>query len=218
MSEAVPTAAAFAPSELVVLFGDRFAPEAGMLASKEEVLTSGVKVNSEKLMNAAVRAALYALRRAGAVRLEPRAGKALFGLMKTQKLLLLPGASAGASFPGALEEFLVQAALEEKPLNDVLAAFIGEEVTNPPQRVLGMIKRGMSERGLLEAEMRTTMIVFTTVDYVLPASTLAMAEVEPLQPVLDLLRDAEQREAELDALVQKNIDSARVRMTESRND
>ena len=95
---ATPT---FAPSELVLLFGDRFTPEAGMLASKEEILTSGVKVNSEKLMNAAVGAAVWAVHRAGAATLEIRQGKALFGLMKTQKLHVVRGA-APSTFPSAL--------------------------------------------------------------------------------------------------------------------
>src|SRR5687767_9236088 len=91
LSEDVSTAPTFAPSELVILFGDRFAPQAGLLASKEEILTSGVKVNSEQLMNAAIKAALYTVHRSGAARLQVRAGKALFGLMNTQKLFLLQG-------------------------------------------------------------------------------------------------------------------------------
>ena len=160
MSEAAfNTAPAFAPSELVILFGDRFVPEAGMLETKEEVLTSGVKVGSQALMEAAMKAALYAVHRSGAARLDVRAGKAMFGLMK----------------------------------------------------------RGMSERGLLEAQMKTTMMVFTTIDYVLPAATRAAAQAQPLEPVQQLLREAEQREPELDRAVQKAIDAARVRMTESRD-
>ena len=219
MSEAAFTAStAFTPSEMVVLFGDRFAPEGGMLTSKEEILTSGAKVNSEKLMNAAMKAALYAVHRSGAARLDVRAGKALFGLRNTQNLFLMQG-SGSASFPaGTLEAFLLEAAVLENEVDDVLAAYIGEEVMNPPQRALALIKRGMSERGLLDTEMKKTMMVFTTIDYVLPASTRAAAEAQPLEPVQQLLRELEQREPELDRAVQKNIDSARVRMTESRSD
>lgn len=218
MSEAVPTPAAFTPSELVVLFGDRFAPEAGMLAAKEEILTSGVKVSSEKLMNAAIKAALYTVHRSGAARLQTRAGKALFGLMNSQKLFLLQGPGT-ASFPaGTLEAFVVEAAVLENEVDDVLKSYIAEEVSNPSQRVLGLIKRGMSERGLLEAEMKKTMLVFTTIDYVLPASTRMAAEAQSIEPVQQLLREFEQREPELDAAVQKDIDSARVHMTSSRND
>jgi hypothetical protein len=217
LSEAVPTAPTFAPSELVILFGDRFAPEAGLLASKEEILTSGVKVNSEKLMNAAIKAALYTVHRSGAAKLQVRAGKALFGLMNTQKLFLLQGTGT-ASFPaGSLEAYLLEQAVLETEVESVLKTFIGEEVSNPPQRALGLMKRGLSERGLLEAEMKKSLLVFATIDYVLPAATRMAAEAESSEPVLQLLRDFEQREPELDKATQKAIDGARVAMTESRD-
>jgi hypothetical protein len=215
LSDALPAASAFAPSELVILFGDRFAPEAGMLASKEEILTSGVKVNAEHLMNAAFKAALYAVHRSGAARLQVRAAKALLGLMNTQKVFLLQGTGA-AQFPaGSLEAYLLEAAVLENPVVDVLKAFIEEESSNPPQRALGLMKRGMSERGMLEAEMKKSMVFFATIDYVLPASTRMAAEAESLEPIQQLLREFEQREPELDRALQKDIDSARVAMTSS---
>ncbi len=211
----VSTAPTFAPSELVILFGDRFAPEAGLLASKEEILTSGVKVNSEKLMNAAIKAALYSVHRSGAAKLQVRAGKALFGLMNTQKLFLLQGAGS-ASFPtGSLEAYLLEQAVLETEGEDVLKTFIGEEVSNPPQRARGLMKRGMSERGMLEAEMKKSMLVFATIDYVLPAATRMAAEAESIEPIQQLLREFEQREPELDKAAQKAIDGARVAMTSS---
>ena len=217
MSEDVPTAPTFAPSELVILFGDRFAPEAGLLASKEEILTSGVKVHSEKLMNAAIKAALYSVHRSGAAKLQVRAGKALFGLMNTRKLFLLQGAGS-ASFPtGSLEAYLLEQAVLETEVEDVLKTFIGEEVSNPPQRALGLMKRGLSERGMLEAEMKKSLLVFSTIDYVLPAASRMAAEAESVEPVLQLLREFEQREPELDKAVQKAIDGARVQMTESQD-
>lgn len=217
MSEDVSVAPTFAPSELVILFGDRFAPEAGLLGSKEEILTSGVKVSSEKLMNAAIKAALYTVHRSGAAKLQVRAGKALFGLMNTQKLFLLQGPGT-ASFPaGSLEAYLLEQAVLETEVESVLKAFIGEEVSNPPQRVLGLMKRGLSERGMLEAEMKKSLLVFATIDYVLPATTRMAAEAESVEPVLQLLRDFEQREPELDRAAQKAIDGARVAMTESRD-
>lgn len=215
MSEDVSTAPTFAPSELVILFGDRFAPEAGLLGSKEEILTSGVKVSSEKLMNAAIRAALYTVHSSGAAKLQVRAGKALFGLMNTQKLFLLQGPGT-ASFPaGSLEAYLLEQAVLETEVEDVLRAFIGEESSNPSQRVLGLMKRGMSERGMLEAEMKKTMMMFTTIDYVLPAAIRMAAEAESLAPVQQLLREFEQSEPEMDRAVQKDIDAARAHMTES---
>jgi hypothetical protein len=209
-----PAATTLAPSELVVLFGDRFTPEAGMLASKEEVLTSGARVNSEKLMNAAVAAAVWAAHRAGAVRLEMRQGKALFGLVKTQKLHVAPGSGASPFPAHTLESAIVQAAQSAPALQALLQGWIGTEVTDVPARVLGMIKDGMAQRGLLEREQRKTMMVFTTTAYTLPDATKAAAERASLDAVQSLLRDAE-REPELAKAVQKDIDGARVMMTES---
>jgi hypothetical protein len=217
VSDAVSTTPTFAPSELVLLFGDRFTPEAGMLASKEEVLTSSVKVNSEKLMNAAVGAAVWAAQGSGAVRLELRQGKALFGLIKTQKLHVVRGTGAPAFPPYSLETLIIDAAGDGPELQKLLESYIGGEVADPPARVLARIKAGMAERGLLGQEERKTMMVFTTVAYTLPETTRAAAERESLDAVQSLLRDAEQREPELFKAVQKDIDGARVMMTESRD-
>jgi hypothetical protein len=208
-------APAFAPSELVLLFGDRFAPEAGMLASREEVLTSGVKVSSEKLMNAAVGAAFWAVHRSGAATLEMRQAKKLFGLMKTQKLHIVRGAAASPFPAGSLESVIVDASEQSPQVQGILESYIGSEVTDPPARVLSLMKAGLEGRGLLETQERKTMKVFTTVAYTLPESTRAAAGREALEPVQALLRDAEQREPELFKAVQKAIDGARVMMTES---
>ena len=219
MSQSIPTSAvqAFAPSELVILFGDQFVPEASMLASKEEILTSGVKVNSQTLMEKAMHAAVWTLQRAGAVRLEIRQGKALFGLLKTRKLHLAPGTSPSGDPAGSLEAYLVEAAGMENELDAVLAAFIGQDSHDPPVRALGLMKRGLSSRGLLEAEEKKTLMVFTTVGYVLPASTRELASRHSVQPIKQLLAEVEQKEPELFKAVDKAIDSARVKMTETRD-
>lgn len=211
-----PAATTFAPSELVVLFGDRFTPEAGMLASKEEVLTSGAKVNSQKLMNAAVGAAVWAAHRAGAARLELRQGKALFGLVKTQKLHVVSGTGASPFPAHSLESAIVEGAQSGPELQKLLQAWIGAEVMDVPGRALGKIKEGMAERGLLGREQRKTMMVFTTAGYTLPDASRAAAERASLDAVQSLLRDAE-REPELAKAVQKDIDAARVMMTENRD-
>jgi hypothetical protein len=218
VTDAVSAAvSAFAPSELVLLFGDRFTPEAGMLASREEVLTSGVKVNSEKLMNAAVGAAIWAVHRSGAAKLEMRQATKLFGLMKTQKLHIVRGTAPSAFPAGSLESVIVDGSEFAPEVQTMLQSYIGSEVTDPPARVLGLMKAGLAGRGLLETQERKTMKIFTTVDFTLPEPTRAAAAREPLEPVQSLLREAEQREPELFKAVQKAMDGARVMMTESRD-
>ncbi|HEX8320150.1 hypothetical protein [Longimicrobium sp.] len=216
MSQATPASAAnaFSSSELVVLFGDQFVPDASMLSSKEEILTSGVRVNSQTLMEKAMHAAVWTLQRAGAVRLEIRQGKALFGLIRTRKLHLVRG-TASASYPGgSLEAHLVEAAGMENELDGVLAAFIGQDSHDPPARAIGLMKRGLYGRGLLEVVEEKTLMVFTSIRYVLPASTRELASRQSVQPIKQLLAEVEQKEPELFKAVDKAIDSARVKMTE----
>lgn len=219
MSQATPASAvdAFSPSELVVLFGDQFVPDASMLSSKEDILTSGVRVNSQTLMERAMHAAVWTLRRDGAIGLEIRQGKALFGLIKTRKLHLVRG-TASARYPeGSLESHLLEAAGMENELDAVLAAFIGQDSNDPPARAIGLMKRGLSGRGLLQVEEKKTLMVFTSVSYVLPASTRELASRQPVQPIKQLLAEVEQKEPELFKAVDKAIDSARVKMTEVRD-
>ena len=219
MSEtAASPPAAFAPSELVVLFGDRFAPEAGMLAGKEEVLTSGAKVHAQRLMEAALAAALLAVHRSGAARLEEQTGKALFGLLKRQKLVLLRGAGPSPFPPHSLEAALVATAGEETEAWDALAKWIEVESNDPAGRALGQVKAGLAERGLLEVRERKALKVFTVSSYALPDATRAAAEREPLEPVRDLLAAAEQREPTLWKAVRSAVDSARAHMTERSDD
>lgn len=210
-----PALPAFAPSELVLLFGDRFAPEGGVLATRDEVLTSGVKVHAQKLMDAAVGAAVWAVHGSGAARLEVRETRAVFGLMKKRHVHLVPGTGSPPFPAGSLEAYLAGSAAAAPRLQDVLQAYIAAEVTDPPARVLALMKAGLAERGLLAREERTTLKVFTTVSYTLPPETRAAAEREALEPVQALLRDAEQREPELHGAVRKAVDGARAMMTES---
>lgn len=216
MTQATPTSAAdvFAPSELVVLFGDQLVPDASMLSSKEEILTSGVRVNSQTLMEKAMHAAVWTLRRDGAIGLEIRQGKALFGLIRTRKLHLVRGTASASSPEGSLEAHLVEAAGAENELDAVLASFIGQDSNDPPARAIGLMKRGLSGRGLLEVEEKKTLMVFTSVAYVLPASTRELASRHSVLPIKQLLAEVEQTEPELFKAVDKAIDSARVKMTE----
>ena len=215
---APPAAPPFAPSELVLLFGDRFAAEGGMLTSKEEILTSGAKVNSEKLMNAALAAAAFAVHRTGAARLEVRTGKALFGLVKKETVHVVPG-SAAADFPaGSVEDVLARAAPGAPSLKDVLCAYIGAESSNPPARVLGLMKGVLADRGLLARDEKKTLKIFTTYEYRLPDATRAAAEAQPLETVQRILSEAEQRDPALWKAVAKAIDAARTWMTETSND
>lgn len=218
MSEAVPAGgvpAQLTPSELVTLFGDRFAGEGGMLAAKEEVLTSGAKVNAEELARAALAAALLACEEAGTARLETRASRALFGLVKSQKLHLVPGAAPPSWPAGSLEAAFSAAAAAEPTVQDAVTRVLATETFNASQHLLSLVKAGLAKRGLLEVEEKKTLMVFTTAAFHLPEATRAAAGREPLEPVRALLHGAEQRRPELWKALVKDIRAAIVWMTKS---
>ncbi|HEX2093987.1 MAG TPA: hypothetical protein VHG28_16410 [Longimicrobiaceae bacterium] len=75
--QAAVEAVRFTPTELVLLHGDRFAGEAGMLRGKEELLTGAGKVSADQLAEAVLAALLLGSEQAGGIRLEARAKKAL---------------------------------------------------------------------------------------------------------------------------------------------
>jgi hypothetical protein len=146
-----------------------------------------------------------------------RQARALFGLMKTQKLHMVRGTTPSPFPAGSLEQVIVEASEQGPEVQQILQSYIAGEVSDPPARVLSLMKAALHARGLLEAEERKTMMVFTTVAFSLPEGTRAAAAREPLEPVQALLREAGQREPELSKAVQKAIDGARVTMTENRD-
>ena len=220
MSEAVPAAphvapAPFTPSELVTFFGERFAGEGGMLTAKEEVLGSGRKVSSEELARAAILAAILEAERAGAVRLETRATSKLFGLVKGEKLHLIPGGAAAAWPRGSLEQAVADAAAREPTVEEAVAAIVAKESYNPSQELLAIVKAGMTARGLLEVEEKKTLVVFSSARFIVPEDTRLAAGHADVAAVERMLREAEQgRPAIWQALV-KNVRAGIVWMTAS---
>ncbi|HEX2202806.1 MAG TPA: hypothetical protein VHG91_05900 [Longimicrobium sp.] len=217
MSQPHPAASppSFTPSELVVLFGDRFAAEGGMLTAKEEVLTSGAKVSAEEVGQAAALAALLAADRAGTLKLETRTGKALFGLLKTEKVHAAPGAAPAAWPEGSLERALSEGAAAAPTVQDLFQGVLGEESYNPWQRLAAMVKAGLAGRGLLDVEEKKTLKIFTTATFTLPETTRAAAAREDVDAVRDLLRTAESGRAELYRATVKAVRAAVTFMTTS---
>lgn len=182
----------FTPSERVLLFGDRFAKPAGMLSHGEVVLSSDAKVSANDLAVQAIAAAYLACEQAGAVRLEVRQGKAMFGLLKTKNLYLLPGQKQVSWPEGSLENWIVQGAAREPKVSDFTQALLcnGKEYS-PEQAMFARLKAALAARGILHAEQKTTLKVFTSVNYSFPGFARAAAEqggTQHVQALLDACR------------------------------
>ncbi|HEU4561117.1 MAG TPA: hypothetical protein VFS20_24915 [Longimicrobium sp.] len=206
----------FTPSERVLLFGDRFARPAGMLGHGEVVLTSGAKVSADDLAVHAIAAAYLACEQAGAIRLEPRQGKAMFGLMKTSDLHVVPGQRMVNWPEGSLESWVVRGAQGQLKVNDLSQRLLANgQVNSPSQTMFARLKGALAARGILHGEQKTTLKVFTSVDYSLPPHARAAAEQGGTQHVQAMLENCRQQRPQLWNDLVKEIKAAITWMTSS---
>lgn len=213
-AQATVPSARLTPSEVVLLHGDRFAGEAGMLRGKEELLTSDKKVSTDQLAEAALAAIVLANEQARGIRLEARTRKALFGLMSRQTLYASP--AGPASWPEETLEGRLRARLRggEVEVSDLLYELLEEDTRYPAADVLERIKRGLASRGLLDREEVKRLKIFTTYQYRLPESTAERVRAESPDPVRRLLDECERGRPEVWQLLRKHVGSALARRRE----
>lgn len=210
-----PAQPTFVPSELVALFGEHFAGEGGMLAAKEEALVSRVKVSAEKLAHAALAAALLANEQAGAVRLEHRKGKALFGLVSTEKLHVVLGEREAAWPDGTLEASVALLAHGGPTVAELFQSVIAAESHNPGQRVCSMVKAGLAGRDLMDVAEKKMLGLITVPQFILRDEVRRMAMAASHQPVLAMLQRTERERPDIWEKVMKDIRAAMTWMTSS---
>ena len=211
---------AFAPSELVLFHGDRFAGKS-LLGSSVPLLHTDAKVGAADLGRAVLEAAIAANVRAGEVRLERRDGKALFGLMTTQDLVAVPGAATARWPEGSLEASaarLVAAAGEKGvPVVDLVTALLKVDTGDAWVQAVDLVKEGLVARRLLDVQEKKRLGVFRTKVVVAPEATVARARSEPDAPVRDLVEGAA-LDAETRDLLRAKIKAAIERRTDDRDD
>ena len=205
----------FTPSELVVLFGEKFAEEGGMLTAKEEALVSRMKVSAEKLAHAALAAALLANEQTGVVRLEHRKGKALFGLMNTEKLHVVLGDREPTWPDGTIESTVALLAHGGPTVSELFQSAIGSESHNPGQQVCAMVKAGLAGRDLMDVAERKMLGMITVPHFVLRDEVRRMAMAESPAPIQAMLRDAEKNRPQIWEQVMKEIRAAMTWLTKS---
>lgn len=215
MSDTLSTTSTFAPSELVLLFGDRFAGPGSAAKGKEELLTGAGTVATNDLGENVLVAAFLALEEAGLLRLEQRTRKALFGLLKSQTVFAVPTGTGHAWSAGSIEARLLAAVGRgETEVEDVVYAFFGDDQGWPRAWVLEQVKEGLLDRGLLGREEVKKMKIFTSTRYTLPEPTREMLRGESADGVQALLRAAEGRGPGFLAALRKRIGAGLSRRTE----
>jgi redox-regulated HSP33 family molecular chaperone len=196
----------FAPSELVLLNGEKFAKK--VLAGNVQLLHSQEKVSVAQLGQAMLAAAFLANERSGNIRLETRQKKAMLGLRKVTGLQVLPVSVTPAwpehSFEAQIYS-LVEHLGQHNEVNDVVYAWLGQDSGNPWNSVIELVKEGMAERGLLERSEEKKLKIFTSVKHELPQSTANQAAQEPITSIQQLLAENERDRRELWDLLVKEI-------------
>jgi len=217
MSNPQPAAAplVLTPSERVLIFGDRFGPPAGMMGFNEVVLSSGNKVSADRLAENIFAAAFLANEQAGAIGLELRPGKAMFGLMKTEKLHAVPGHKQVGWPQGSLEAVIAAAVQPHPKVDDLVGGILGEKDNSPAQNLCAKVKAALAARGVLHAEEKKTLKVFSSVTYSLPEAARAAAEQTGAGHVEQMLRACEQQRPQLWAALIQNIKAGITWMTAS---
>lgn len=216
MAETSTPSTTFAPSELVLLFGDRFAGPGTRTKGKEELLSGAAVVAADDLAGSVLLVALLSLEQAGLIRLEARVRKSLFGLVKRPTVFAV-ATGAGRIWPaGSIEPRLLAAlAGGEADVSDVVYRFFGEDHPSPGTGLLTMAKVALVDRGLLERGVVTKLKILTTVTFRLPDATRELLRGESPDAALALLRAAEGRGPEFLATLRKRVSNAFARRTES---
>ncbi|HYD35814.1 MAG TPA: hypothetical protein VD999_07165 [Vitreimonas sp.] len=136
-------------ADTVYLFGDQFAPAAGMLGYKE-TLPNGTKVDQKRLAELVVIAALVEMSEQGYIKTYVKDGEFLF--FKTQTAVVSlekkPAKSLGV-FEHALLSVL-DSAQKELSINDLLHYLLQRDSYNPWGEVTRFINENLINRGILE--------------------------------------------------------------------
>lgn len=201
------------PSELVWLNAAAFAGKKSFNDWVYTPLGSEASVSLKDLARQVVAAALLGAEQAGAIRIETRPKKTLFGLRTVTALYATPSDGSPQAPPDTLESRLVtiardlQAQKDKHEVDKIVHNLLTEDVGNPWGAVLADVGDGMSRRGLLETKEVKRLKIFTSSEYVLPERTAELAAGAASAPVQQLLADTKQNRPEVWKLLTDKIEA-----------
>lgn len=201
------------PSEAVLLYGDRFLKKA-MLGEKPLLGEHKVSItdHAEKIMTAAI----IANQQRGFVTLNIEKGKALFGLVKTQKLRIAPGSGVPDWPEESTESALVRALGQNTvDLDDLVISFIGDISSSPGMDYIARVKGGLAARGIVTAEKKKVLGIFSSTNISLTPEQRARIEQQGFQPAQALLTDAGNGDKEIFDKVESAVSEAFANRTRS---
>ena len=209
-----------APSELILLHGDksgRTSSGALKLGGWVRVVNKNTDAQARELGRPVLAAAFLAVEQAGAVQLEVRRQQALFGLLVSDKLYVVPGEGA-TSWPsrsfeselrGIAERLQSKSDKGHNHVSEIVYEWMrrARGVGSFPWAALGrLVRDGLAYRELLQKERNPGLKGFSAgKSYVLPAETAAMVTQQSLEPVRELLATCRRTRPEVWDLLIKGI-------------
>ena len=217
------TAGPLAPTELALLYGERFTTAQVFLGATGDpqvmLLHADVNVSARQLGQALLQIAFLANDQAKAISLEPRPKKKLFGLSSTDALFADPGGQ-NVSWPaGSLESRIRPlvdrlAADGDNDVQSIIAALV-ERSAEAWALVSGLVAQGLGSRGLLQQAPIVEPDLFPQSRWTLPEDTRRMAADQKIVPVEQLLGDCERDRPELWQRLNDQIRQAIEQQTDS---
>lgn len=172
----------FSPSELVVLHPARFAAKDTVLSAGFAPLTGGDKVKAGEVADALLSVALLANQRAGVLRLEFQKKKTFFGLFTRTAFVAVPTGTRHSWPQGSLEDAVQRSLAGSGPAEAswLLHGVLEEDVPDPVTHAIGLVIRGLHQRGLLATHETKRLRVFTSTSHApTPEGAEAIAASDP---------------------------------------
>lgn len=208
------------PSELVFLNGEQFAQK--VMMGNVELLHNNEKVSLAQLGMAILSAAFLGCEEAGAFSLGIGERKALLGLRKVRELYAVPGNARVRLPEESLEAVLAGLAerYEERDnhtVQNLVYAWLREDTSSPWNNAMGLLKGGMTRRGVLDTREEKKLKIFTVTHYSLAEETPRLVRGQSFAPVKRLLESCAQSRPEVWKLLESGIKKAISARTESQD-
>lgn len=203
-----------APSEIVLLCGDVFAPAETSGGLAETIIGKFTSVAAEPLGRAVLGMAILAAEQARTITLEqsrsqgPLAGyvKALFA-EPSQSPVEWPRDSLEGSI-GRVATNLGKTTRGSNTIANLLVTLLAEDSPSPWEQVLYRVKWGLESRGLLSSTGITNPALFRGKEWVLPPETAKALQAQPVDFLREILTDCERNRPQVWKLLNEDIDRA----------
>jgi hypothetical protein len=200
------------PSEIVILHGDKFVPQARFTSVK--LPHKDAKVAIDHLLQTMLAAAILANEQAGVLALQTGQTKVLKHKRDTLFARLV-GPIAGWPEHSLEAAMCQQATLlladQGREANHLVYGWLGARLNSPWQFAFGRVRMNLVSRGILETIKVKKLLIFPGTDYALSPSGRELVDQQSIEPVQQLLDDCQQQRPQVYKLLWDHIEYGFVR-------